>query len=349
MTLNRNKWKEYIIRLGIASGVGAFGGLLSSLIKKDDIPYVHWELMLFGGAAAFLSILAIESLNTKKPKTLLMVALMTGLAGTSIIENARDRTKNLFAPSKNSHHGEPKEDPEGGAPKQDEPATGPPGPGGPDLSKKEQTRSKGETLDASPVEPGNSAREREDVVARALGHDDDQTLEEEYERLETKRESLEKKRAEYEMRARKLESRLRLSEIAYMRCPSGEWRNSYQGHLDDAENSRRRLEERNEQLVKLNSELRKRNNRFERQRREIEKKHRIKGEEYKDEMRNWMDRIETEYFFDLENRLFRGYEEYQHGIDLYIIGIDGAAEACQQVDLTSRSMETFNSFVRELP
>ena len=197
------------------------------------------------------------------------------------------------------------------------------------------------------VEQENLEEGREKAVTRVLGYDEYQKFNDEYENMEKKRESLEKKRAEYEGRTRELESHLRSSQIAYRRCTLGKWQILHKAHLDDAENSRERLEERNEQLVKLNIELRKRNIQFESQRREIEKKHTIKGKEYKDEMRSWMDRIEVEYFFALENRLFRGYEEYQHGIDLYMIGIDGAAEACQKGDFTSRSMETFISFVRE--
>lgn len=286
-----------------------------------------------------------------------MVALMTGLSGPSIIENAIDRLNNFASLNPNPSQEKPKDkkNPEPDPPtqrnsnrerteEQQQHALA----GAGTLGGKEDELLSNTADFSDPVEPGNIEKRREKTVTRALGRDDDQKLKDEYERLEKKRESLEKKRAEYEMRTRELESRLRLSRTAYMRCASGKWQISYKAHLDDAENSRKRLEERNKQLVKLNSELRKRNSRFERERRGIEKKHIIKGEEYKDEMRNWMDRIEAEYFFDLENRLFRGYEEYQHGIDLYMIGIDGAAEACRKVDLTSRSMETFISFVREL-
>ena len=67
MILNRNEWKEHIFRWCIASGVGAFGGLLLSLTKLHATSYGFGKLMLFGGTAAFLSILAIESINTKNP------------------------------------------------------------------------------------------------------------------------------------------------------------------------------------------------------------------------------------------------------------------------------------------
>lgn len=311
-----------------------------------------------------------------------MVALTAGLSGPLIIGNAIGRPKIPPILNQNLGQDEPKDKRKLEAPKQGDPGTGEdkkqqmptftearpsevktsmlsdtsdlPGPVDLEHSESREAGPKMETPEAreaissDSVEPENLEKGRQKAGTRALGHDDDQKLKDEYESLEKKRESLEKKRAGYERRTRELESHLRSSQIAYRKCASGEWQVLHKAHLDDAENSRKRLEERNEQLVRLNSELRKRNNQFERQRREIEKRHTIKGEEYRDEMRNWMDLIKVEYFFALENRLFPGYEEYQHGIDLYMIGIDGAAEACQKGGSISRYMETFISFVREL-
>lgn len=95
MTLNGNEWKEHITRWCIASGVGACGGLLLSLTGIYDELYNLGKLMVFGGAAALLSIVAIEIINTKNPSILVLVALLAGLSGPSIITNAMNAMDGL--------------------------------------------------------------------------------------------------------------------------------------------------------------------------------------------------------------------------------------------------------------
>lgn len=391
--MGRNKWREDIPRVCLTVTLGGLGGLALYLGKESGGISGGQPLLLMVLEGIIAALLLVESSRvaaTKKLSGVVVLALIGGLSGPSVVEtakNLRNAPQEHEQPTppgppvasptqRDAKERETEEDRETNLPNltPEDPAAKPGSTE--DNTEQEKTSQSGEAVLQDTVDPGPSesreaepttetpeAREAispdsveseslekggEKTVTRVLGYDDYQKFNDEYESLKKNRESLEKKRAEYERRARELESRLRLSQIAYMNCTSGRWQVFYKAHLDDAEKSRQRLEEKNEQLIKLNTELRRRNVRFESERREIERKHIIKGEEYKDEMRNWMDRVSVEYFFALENRLFQGYEEYQNGIDLYVIGINGAAEACRKGDFTSRFMETFISFVREL-
>ena len=224
-----------------------------------------------------------------------------------------------------------------------EPPGNPPEPVSND-SKKEATR---EPLDTA--QPEASGKDGEGTVAGVLVQSNFQSIEQEYqERIRNKRIYLENERREYETKAAKLEKRRRSAERVHTECTSRRWRVLWDEDIKKADQRRIKLEKRNKELSQLNGRLRNKNALLEEERLEIEGRYVVKSSEYESEIKNWMKRVEDTYFFRLRNELFRGYEEYQHGIDMYIVGINKAADLCRKGDHASPIMRTFLSYTNRI-
>ena len=151
--------------------------------------------------------------------------------------------------------------------------------------------------------------------------------------LEEKRRSLESQREKHEKKSKDLEGNLRSVSIEFGKCTSNRWRSIWKDPIERAEIKRRELEKyRKDVLVKLNLHLRRKNGDLEKERLSIEASYKIKNEEYEIEIRNWMNRIETEYFHRLDNELFDGYVTYMNRIEIYIDSIKSAITDCQNKD-----------------
>ena len=61
-----------------------------------------------------------------------------------------------------------------------------------------------------------------------------------------------------------------------------------------------------------------------------------------------MKKVDGKYFSNLENKLFRGYEEYMNGINKYINFIEGAIVKCNEKKYTELVMEIVVKFVFEI-
>ena len=155
------------------------------------------------------------------------------------------------------------------------------------------------------------------------------SLQADYSLLVNKRLSLENQRVRYEEQNKILEKNRRLVEQTYAACTSKKWRITWQKYMERAEEAREELENDNKKLVKFNIDLKKENNELERERSTIEESYIIKNDKYEREIRNWMRKVDTEYFSRLELELFRGYEEYMNGIEKYISFVRGATTRCQ--------------------
>ena len=328
---------------------GSFGGLLLGWPIGEATIYS----ILQGIAAAFIWMRMAKAMISKKPMNLFALALVAGLSGPAIIQFAQniwllnsDQEVGLdstnSAPTRNNDQPRKPGDVSGtitqhllGAEAIElESSTGSGRMDHPQMAVVEETL---DTVSAETPE-GN-------VTEGPLSP---QSLRELYAKIESKRESLEGKRERYEYKSEKLEGRRRSAEIAHMACTSGKWRFLWNESIKRAEDGRRKLEENNQDVIRLNKRLRTKNRQLENERREIETRHYIKGPGYEYEIRNWMEKIETEYFFRLENELFKGYRDYQHGLSLYIIDINNASEACQNRDYISPAMETFLTYIDQI-
>ena len=151
--------------------------------------------------------------------------------------------------------------------------------------------------------------------------------------LEEKRRSLENQREKHEKKSKDSERNLGSVSIEFGKCTSNKWRVMWKDPIERAEIKRRELEKyRKDVLVKLNLDLRRINDDLEKERSSIEASYKIKNEEYEVEIRNWMNRVETEYFHRLDNELFNGYVTYMNRIEIYIDFIKGAITECRDKD-----------------
>lgn len=326
---------------------GSFGGLLLGWSTGEDKIYYS---ILQGIAAAFIWMLIAKAMISKKPMNLFAVALVAGLSGPAIIQFAQNMwllnsDKNAESDStslsRTGSDGQPGESPGGSEgvvrkEKAIEPESSP-GSGRTDHPRRAAVE---ETSDAVSAETPEANATEGPSSSRSLG--------ELYAKIENKRKSLEDERKRYEHESENLEGRRRSAEIAHTTCTSGEWRFLWNESINRAEDGREQLEEDNQDIIRLNKRLRAKNKQLENERREIEGRHYIKGPRYEYEIRNWTEKIETEYFFRLENELFKGYRDYQHGLNLYIIDINNASEACQNGDLISPAMETFLTYIDQI-
>ena len=109
--------------------------------------------------------------------------------------------------------------------------------------------------------------------------------------------------------------------------------------MNRAEVRRRELERYRQDVLKILEKLQKRNVDLEAERSSIEASHIIKNEKYERQFRNWMNRLQTEYFHRLESELFNGYKTYMNRIELYIVFINGAIKQCQNPNYAGRILE----------
>ena len=174
------------------------------------------------------------------------------------------------------------------------------------------------------------------------------TIRDDFTKLATKYRALENQRKGYENRARKLADKRRLAEKAYAECALGRWQVLWEEHVRRSEEARKGLEKENRALIEFNASLRRLNRKLKEELLTIEQRHPYKNSKYDTEMRMWMDRVETEYFFPLENVLFGGYSEYESGIEKYLIFVNGAAKSCRESDLSRLTLEKLISHIPQI-
>ena len=174
------------------------------------------------------------------------------------------------------------------------------------------------------------------------------TFRDDYAQFENERTVLEAERREYEGKARKLEEDRRSSEKDYLECASGRWQVLWQKRTEEADEARKQLEKQNEELTALNSSLRDISLQLENERQEIEQTHVYKNSKYEAALRTWMEKVRTRYYFRLQHELFRGYEEYQSGIEKYIIFVNNAAKLCSKRDYTEAAISAAVSLIPQI-
>ena len=151
-----------------------------------------------------------------------------------------------------------------------------------------------------------------------------------YAQFEKKRNRLEDEWEEYEKRMNILEENRRSVEQRYAECTSVQWRIIWKKTMENAEKARRDLEDVNDELDRFRGTLNEKNVELDKERLAIKKSHKIKGPVYEEEIRIWMKKFDSQYFSNLENILFRGYEEYMNGIRKYISFVEGAMTKCHE-------------------
>ena len=88
------------------------------------------------------------------------------------------------------------------------------------------------------------------------------TLQSDYDQIVAKRLALEAERGKHEEKVHRLEKRLGSAGANYLQCASGQWAVLWQKRMEEANEARRQLEEKNNALINLNLSLRRLNDQF---------------------------------------------------------------------------------------
>ena len=173
-------------------------------------------------------------------------------------------------------------------------------------------------------------------------------IREEYREMEEMYKKLVAERREHENETKKLEERLKTAEKHYLTCTSGEWWFLWKVRMRQAENARNELEAQNKQLGKLNRTLEETNSVFDIEREELDRTYQEKGSAYETALRKWMSKFRMEYCLRLEQELFKGYSEYRHGIEKYLIFVDQSTKACIERNYTQAIVELAAEHIQEI-
>ncbi len=155
-------------------------------------------------------------------------------------------------------------------------------------------------------------------------------LQDEYKVLEQKRSEFEKQRKNYETRLNSLIHKKKSITMVFYQCISKKdkayWEKKLakaQEKLDDMENDR-------SSLVNLRKKLNKIRKNLENERLDIEARHTFKGPgtPYETEFREYMKKLESEYFSPLEKELFPGYNSYLSKLEDYILFLKQTIKPC---------------------
>ena len=172
-----------------------------------------------------------------------------------------------------------------------------------------------------------------------------------YPRFEEKLNLLEKQTGMYEEIRKILEKDRESGEKKYGICISNaskKWMETWKYMTNDAETARKKIEKYNDGLKKFNNYLKDVNNKLEKKRSDIENSHKIKNEEYRKKIRDYMCEMETKYFHRLKTELFSGYEKYIDCMKPYNDFISAAAKDCQNKDYTRPERDWFPTFLPQV-
>ncbi len=156
------------------------------------------------------------------------------------------------------------------------------------------------------------------------------TLREDYRDFVVRRQDLEKERSRYQARINTLKSEQRKLTLDLYKCVVKSGRAEWAQKLDDAQARSDRLEEMRKNLNALRIELGEIRETLENERAAIERRHKRKGPgtEYEKEFRDYMRKLEEQYFQSISVKLFAGYEEYISVISSHTSALMKDIEAC---------------------
>lgn len=157
------------------------------------------------------------------------------------------------------------------------------------------------------------------------------TLQEDHAALELKRKALEKTRREYEVRLRTLSAQRYSLSLDLNKCVADKNIPSWEDRLGQAKTKGDQLEKERADLVNLRIDLDRVRNDHETRRAAIESKYRGKprGESYEAELRQYMEKLESDYFDRIEKELFYGYKEYLSGVDGFLLFMGDFINECR--------------------